>query len=351
MPTLLSSVLLGLGALAAFLTVGSSAAEAAPSRQIGESLVLVAETPGKLFNRGLEKGSVAVRSTYKPDAPNSIKYVEGQDYVVDYPLGQVRRTANSRIPDWSKNSLYGQKDFDHNKFPGFGNYKDFVYIDYAYTIPAAKWPVQERQAGLLPKLRVKLLKGEPVTICAFGDSITAGGDATSPDLIYWERWVEALRKRYPKAKITAINSATGGDTTIQGLERLEEKVLTKKPDLVLVAFGMNDQNVGFVPEEKFEANLGSIVDRIRRSTSAEILLLSSILPNPNWHWTSGQMEEYGAITGRVAKAKNCAFADVLTNWKIIADRKKPEDMLSNNVNHPNDFGHWIYFEVLERLGL
>ena len=161
-----------------------------------------------------------------------------------------------------------------------------------------------------------------------------------------------MRTRYPKAKITGINGATGGDTTIQGLQRLEEKVLSKKPDLVLIAFGMNDQNVGFVPEEQFAANLTSMADRIRRSTSnTEILLLSSILPNPNWHWTSGKMEEYGAITGQVAKAKNCAFADVLTNWKTVVDRKKPEDLLSNNVNHPNDFGHWIYFQVLEKLGL
>jgi hypothetical protein len=42
---------------------------------------------------------------------------------------------------------------------------------------------------------------------------------------------------------------------------------------------------------------------------------------------------------------------MLTNWKAIVDRKKPEDLLANNVNHPNDWGHWIYFQVLEKLGL
>ena len=27
----------------------------------------------------------------------------------------------------------------------------------------------------------------------------------------------------------------------------------------------------------------------------------------------------------------------------IAARKKPEDLLGNNINHPNDYGHWVYF--------
>jgi len=25
--------------------------------------------------------------------------------------------------------------------------------------------------------------------------------------------------------------------------------------------------------------------------------------------------------------------------------------LANNINHPNDFGHWIYFQALEGIGL
>jgi hypothetical protein len=47
----------------------------------------------------------------------------------------------------------------------------------------------------------------------------------------------------------------------------------------------------------------------------------------------------------------CAHADVFDNWQTLAARKKPEDMLGNNINHPNDFGHWIYFQVFEAMGL
>ena len=352
LPTLIT---VGLAAAAA-LALALAPSDAAPYKQtprnaqVGESLVLAGTEPGQLVHRRLVRGSVTIRSTYLPQAANSVRYEEGRDYTVDYGTGQVRRLEGSRIPDYSKNSLYGVKDFDHSKFPGFGNYREFVFVDYRFT-GRLRWPVQARQVSLLPRTRAKLERGEPLTVAAFGDSITAGGDATAPELIYWQQWLAALRARYPKSTLTGINSATGGDTTVQGLARLEQKVLAAKPDLVLVAFGMNDQNVGSVPLDRFEANLGEIVDRIRTGTSAEVILLSSCLPNPNWRYTSGRMAEYGRATQKVAADKRCAFADVLSNWKAVVDRKKPEDLLANNVNHPNDYGHWIYFQVLERLGL
>jgi hypothetical protein len=42
---------------------------------------------------------------------------------------------------------------------------------------------------------------------------------------------------------------------------------------------------------------------------------------------------------------------VFDNWQSLAVRKKPEDLLGNNINHPNDFGHWIYYSVFAKLGL
>ena len=62
------------------------------------------------------------------------------------------------------------------------------------------------------------------------------------------------------------------------------------------------------------------------------------------------MADYAAATQRVAKDTESAYADIFNNWQAIAERKKPEDLLANNINHPNDFGHWIYFRVLQGLG-
>jgi len=318
----------------------------------GESVVLIGEEPAQLAFTPLKRKSLHVRNTYRDNLPATIRYEEGRDFVVDYQRGQIRRTAQSRIPDFRTNMLFGVEDFDHGKFPGFGNGKFFVFVDYT-TKSKMEWPKQLPQIEFLPKIYGKLRRGDSVKIIAFGDSITAGGDATEPSLIFWQRWADALQQKYPRAKIEAINGATGGDATAQGLQRLQEKVLNQKPDVVLIGFGMNDHNMpGFgTPLQAFTNNLATMIDRIRKETGAEIILYSTFPPNPKWHYGSHNMEAYALATEQVTREKQCAFADVYRNWNAIAAKKKPEDLLSNNVNHPNDFGHWIYFEVLKGTGL
>lgn len=343
-----------LGCFAAVLTaLTSGCASRAPQlqRQVGESVVLIREEPATLAWQPKAGTSLRVRSMYTPGT-NCVEYTEGTDYIVDYAAGTLRRTSSSRLPDFSENILFGQEEFDHSKFPGFGNGKFFAYIDYTLTAPVT-WPVQSAQIQHLPATAHKLRTGAQVKIVAFGDSITAGGDATALNLIFWKRWADELGRKYPKAKVTAVNGATGGDSTVQGLERLKTKVIDEKPDLVLVGFGMNDHNVPpfGVALPQFEHNLRQIITRIRQETSAEIVLFSAFPPNPKWKFESHRMHDYADATARVAAETTCAYADVFSNWQLLSARKKPEDLLGNNINHPNDFGHWIYYRVLTAMGL
>lgn len=86
--------------------------------------------------------------------------------------------------DFGTNVLYGREDFRHEQFPGFGNGAFFVYVDYAYA--GRREPLRGAAAfgaARLPATRRKLRAGQPVRMVAFGDSITAGGDASEPGLI------------------------------------------------------------------------------------------------------------------------------------------------------------------------
>ncbi len=314
--------------------------------QTGESVVLVGLEPATLAFVPMLSAPVKVRSTYREGLPQTVAYESGRDYVLT-PTGQIRRTPDSRIPDFSTNILYGKLDFNHTQFPGFGNAGFFVFVDYLYPekhLPDA--PPMANDAPGLPNTRAKLQAGGKIRIVAYGDSITAGGDVSAPGLIFWERWAEALRQKYPHATIETINGATGGDSTVQGLQRLSEKVLAQKPDLVLIGFGMNDHNLGGVPPAAFADNLRKMVDQVRSGTGAEVVLFSAFPPNPRWHYNSHNMAAYAVATEEVAREKHCAFADVFRLWQQYAEKKKPEDLLGNNINHPNDFGHWIYFQAL-----
>jgi lysophospholipase L1-like esterase len=318
----------------------------------GESVVLAGEQPAHLAFPAARPFQIQVRSTYLPALPQTVVYENGKDYVIDYDKGEIRRTSQSRIPDYRTNSLYEVKDFDHSKYPGFGNSGFFAFVDYAARRTNA-WPVQKNQVAFLPQTLKRLQAGTALKIVAFGDSITAGGDATTTNLVFWKRWADALQAKYPKAKVEAINGATGGDRTAEGLVRLEAKVLKAKPDLVLLGFGMNDHNIGGFGTtlETFRANLQSLITRIRKETGAEVVLYSAFPPNPNWHYGSHNMEAYALATEEVARQNHCAYADVYHNWVAYNAAKKPEDVLGNNINHPNDFGHWLYFQVLRAMGL
>ena len=317
--------------------------------QVGESCVFRGDEPAALAHVPAQGQPLRLRSTYLRGA-DTVEYEAGRDFIADLTSGTLRRTAGSRIPDFCTNVLYGQREFDHSKFPGFGNTRFFVFADYSLS-KSVRWPEQPSQAHLLKNTRAKLAGGELVKIVAFGDSITAGGDATKPELIFWRRWADELQRKHPRAHVAVVNGATGGDSTVQGLQRLQAKVLDEKPDLVLIGFGMNDHNKGGVPIPQFEQNLKQMIARIRGETPAEIVLLSAFPPNPQWKFGSQRMPDYATATERVARETGCAFADVFNNWQAMAARKKPEDLLGNNINHPNDFGHWIYYRVLCGLGL
>ena len=112
-----------------------------------------------------------------------------------------------------------------------------------------------------------------------------------------------------------------------------------------MAFGMND--AGYATAADFAANIAGIVADARRAVpDAEFVLVSPMLPNPEWHYpVMARFAEY-----RDALAPQCgagvALADVTTVWRDLLARKSVHDVTGNGVNHPNDFGHRVYAGVV-----
>ena len=313
-----------------------------------ESVVLAGTTQAKLMGTGILPASVTVRSTY---LPAGTRYERERDYVLDPAAGTIARTGDSRIPDFATNILFGKENFDHSQFPGYGNLPFTVYVEYAATdLPKLAKPTE--QAAQLANTRARLDAGGPFKIIAYGDSISAGGEASHESMRFQNRYGAHLTLRFPKARITVETTATGGDNTVQGLARLKDKVLSRKPDLVLIGFGMNDHNragVGGVEPAQFRANLEAMVNTIRDRTGADVILLSAFPPHPQWAYGTNRMQDYAAATKAAADSTGVAYADVYPVWMKVLERKDPSSLLANNINHPNDFGHWLYFEALRAI--
>ena len=140
---------------------------------------------------------------------------------------------------------------------------------------------------------------------AYGDSITAGFAVRRGFPSFWK---QMLVERYPEAGVEMINSGISGDTTMDGLARLDWAVLSYEPDLVTINFGINDCVMGLGLEE-LEMNLVEMVRRIRAGPGSEILLLSS-QPLETPPYDRLVLDYYQAIE-RVAKEMDVGFVDVL----------------------------------------
>jgi lysophospholipase L1-like esterase len=115
---------------------------------------------------------------------------------------------------------------------------------------------------------------------------------------------------------------------------------------------MNDQNLFdgevAVPYAIYESNIRMIIESTLRSCETDIVLVTPCEPNPMWKYTSGLMDGYAEVLRRLGKEYDIGVADVNEIWKqeLLAG-KTPESLLLNNINHPNDYGHWLYYRAFE----
>ena len=62
---------------------------------------------------------------------------------------------------------------------------------------------------------------------------------------------EILNFLYPSAQINIINSGISGDNAVNGNNRFERDITPFNPDLVVVAFGLNDSCQGKEGVERY----------------------------------------------------------------------------------------------------
>jgi lysophospholipase L1-like esterase len=211
--------------------------------------------------------------------------------------------------------------------------------------PAAIETYRDRVAAT----RAKLEQGEDVTIVAWGDSVTAGGDASRPELRFGEAFVQALRFKYPAARINFINAGRGGWFSTKSLPLFEDDVLKHKPDLVTMEF-VNDMRL---PEPVLRQNWFEAIDRVRAVGGEPVIVTPHFVLPLNMNFPGlGTPETRANVEGlrQIATEKEVALADASKRWEHLALEGIPYPIhLGNGINHPDDFGHALFVEELMRL--
>jgi lysophospholipase L1-like esterase len=276
-------------------------------------------------------------------------YTEGLDYTV---TGNVLTALpGSRI------STLHTTDFDQGDLKWYKLAGKHLTVTYTHQ---GNWqgPPLRYEGDKLPETMRKLTKRIPLTVVAYGDSITHGtgtsGDTQiSPYMPTWaELFVHGLKRRYQHERIQLYNTALGGMTSDWGRENATAIVASLNPDLVLIAFGMND--FWSLSPERFRSNTLSIIQQLQsQKPSTEVILIASMRFDPAYTKDPSyrtRMDGYvKALRSFVRSGIRLLDMDAIS--EILMERKKPKDLISDPL-HPNDYlARWYAQGLLTLLEL
>src|SRR5215469_11749815 len=161
-------------------------------------------------------------------------------------------------------------------------------------------------------------------ILAFGDSLTAGLGLPASEA-FPARLQARLKDEGIDVKI--VNGGVSGDTTTDGLARLDW-ALADKPDVVILALGANDMLRGINPKI-VRANLDQMIAKIQ-SSGAKILLLGM---QSTTNWGAEYEHAFDNIYPELAKAHDVPlYPFFLDGVAMNPALNQPDGM------HPNERG-------------
>jgi len=213
------------------------------------------------------------------------------------------------------------------------------------------------------RLKDDFLHKGSVNIVCLGDSITEGCfeiNTKKPFDAYPHKFMKLLKVLFPHTTFNVINSGIGGTTARFALTRLERDVFSYHPDLVTVAFGVND----YMEYDTYIRCLGELFDALNEKGIPCIFLtemtMNTYVDEPNTpekyidyaHKTVDIMKDGvldkafdGAIA--LAKEKGIKVCDSYHKWKNMAKNGvDTTQLLANRINHPNCdmhdfFAYWL----------
>ena len=128
-----------------------------------------------------------------------------------------------------------------------------------------------------------------------------------------------------------INAGVGGDSTINAVGRLERDVLSKKPDVALVCFGMNDQaqsqskKAPNVALDKYRENMVHIIEELQATGTDVILIAPHDAYNGKGYYTPGgygldyaygNMKDFCNVVRELAVEYGCGLIDIYAEAEL-----------------------------------
>ena len=178
--------------------------------------------------------------------------------------------------------------------------------------------------------------GEKLTIGYLGGSITMGSVATVQEKCYAYLSHEWWKETFPQADIQFVNAGIGATTSQFGVARVEEDLLSYKPDVVFIEFTVNDDATAHF-QETYEG-------LVRKVYGCELAPAVVTLQNAFYHDGVCAEEIHTPVAKYydlpVVSFKKSVVARVMDG--VIVE----EDITPDHL-HPNDKGHALLAETVK----
>ena len=308
------------------------------------------------------------------DAKLQNEYVEGKDYRWIEGTNQIEWLEGSSIPYFYNGALSGLKENGTpvNDYPNWDSearcrlagvlycadkflWEKQIAVTYEYDqsqVEANGIVYTQQQSDRLPNTTKKLANNESLKVLFYGDSIFAGGDASSgrgrePMMPTMDVLMAEYLRTISSGTITFDNISVGGWTVENGLAALQPGGYAGKDysqysgyDLLMLSFGMNNAGTS---AESFKATTQEILETIKeKNPNIEVILVSCICPNPAAAGFYGNQQYFGAALQELADENGYAFVDMFAVHKKILEFKNYSATTGNGINHPNDWLIRIY---------
>jgi lysophospholipase L1-like esterase len=199
--------------------------------------------------------------------------------------------------------------------------------------------------GTLPHVAAKLAAGQPVLIIAFGSSSTQGYGSTGPEFTYPNRLAAQLRRQYPTADITVVNSGRGGEDAPEMMKRLQTSVIDSHPDLVIWQVGTNAVLRNLDPDETAKM-VEEGVARIQAAGSDVVLVDPQYSPRVTEHPESAS--KMVKLLDKIAHLRHIGIFprfEVMRDWHERQALPIDSFVISDGL-HMNDWGYACFAQLL-----
>jgi lysophospholipase L1-like esterase len=259
------------------------------------------------------------------------------------------RTDQMFVPEGSPNSYKHRKGNPQQSLlyaPGKWFHERNLEITYRRSLD----PIAQDEPPLkLARTMQKLRNRSKLVLAVSGDSISTGLDASGttmspPNQPGYPELVAAQLTEDFHTEIELVNRSVAGWSIANGLSDLDQ-LLASKPDLLIVAYGMND--VGRRDPAWFADQARQIQAQAKQALpDLEIIWVTPMLGNREWVHTPREMFFAYQEALRQMVSPEDALADVTQVWEMMSRQKHDLDYTGNGLNHPNDFGHRLYAQTI-----